>query len=241
MVELARKAAGVGDVDRGWCALHAAYRVEMTSASPDQLQAKVIAVRREATAPKIHGWRREALVQLLEEPGFDPVASPSHASVLLQQAMLIRDEVSQDDYYKLSLFAQHRGYLSVLLIAALIGAGVLGLLGSLTFDAPLQAVSISVVMLFGAMGALVSALTSTVVRPKGMRIPDQIGQLVLAPSRPAVGAAAAVLALLLLHSGLLALPGPGGATALAAAFVAGTSERLVLRAMSAAVRNSRPG
>ncbi len=90
-----------------------------------------------------------------------------------------------------------------------------------------------VVLLLGALGAVLSGATTIISSGSAMQIPDLRVRRILMRTRPLIGAASAVTVVVILQSGLSAVSLEGTGV-YATALVAGFSERLVSRSVEKA-------
>jgi hypothetical protein len=163
---------------------------------------------------------------------------------LLAMAMHLRDERSDDLYFKLKLI---RGQI-IVLIWALLALLVLGAVFLAVVDGnplkiaweqtangagpsfdQLTGVNILCAMLLGAIGACFSGLVSLTGAGPEASIPERIASTSVTLARPLIGAVSAFAVILLLTSGLLSHA--SASAAFAFAFAAGFSERLAIGAL----------
>lgn len=203
----------------------------------DRLQRYAVTLRREATA-KIGGWRGKAIADLLCDADGEliPITDKNAMSVI--DAIALRDDDSQNTWYKIMLRRRHLRSLFALLCT------IIGVTVALAWQRPglgdyLGGLhQVIVVILFGALGAALSVAQSLIALEISAKIPSQqIGAFVVW-MRPVIGAAAAlvVLALLranqqlhLLGGNLADNPPIVGVLAL----LAGYSERFIVGALGA--------
>jgi 8-oxo-dGTP diphosphatase len=150
----------------------------------------------------------------------------------LYLATWVLDEHNDNQYFKLQLFLDQvkiqLGILTglVILIAVLLVAQTSAITNrAITAnDGPFIVIA---ALLFGMLGASVSALQSIVQRGQGGKIPGQMAGRWITLTRPFIGAASALVTLLLFGAGVVALGQPGIAALCAIAFFSGFSERFV--------------
>jgi 8-oxo-dGTP diphosphatase len=150
----------------------------------------------------------------------------------LYLATWVLDEHNDNQYFKLQLFLdQVKIQLAILtglviLIAVLLVAQTSAITNrAITAkDGPFIVIA---ALLFGMLGASVSALQSIVQRGQGGKIPGQMAGRWITLTRPFIGAASALVTLLLFGAGVVALGQPGIAALCAIAFFSGFSERFV--------------
>jgi len=221
-----------GDVDAGWRFLHAAERAEVLNYTPDELEVFVVAVRNEASR-KLTGWRGAAAAELLGPTG---ASTPSAANV--QEAMRLLHEHSDNVYHKIQLL---RGQLRVLglilalslvafeLVMAFMGATI----GVLDWREGLK------VMIAGALGGALSGVRSLGER-SDRKIPEWLYDWPITALRPLLGAAAATGLALIIQSGVVKFADGNVVALLAAAFLAGFSERWFLSLIRTAGGEAEP-
>ncbi len=242
----ARQALDGGDIDRGWRCLHAARRLELLGLDDPELQAEAQTIREEAD--KLHGWRKKAVTALVTpgEGAVTPLSSVFRAAVL-------RDEHYDNQAHKDALRRGHAVRLAIVLAAVVIALFVWAKAGAVSGGdwahvadrgaatpsegggAPLVDLyaALASVALFGLLGATVSAVLATPAQPGSTRIPETTSTLRVTVLRLLMGPAAAILLYFVWESKLakaiFRFDTPDAYTMLAIAFVAGFSERLVLR------------
>lgn len=234
-LEKARAAKEAKREQTAWTHLHSAFRFLLEGAPADEVQGRVKALRREA-GDKLSGWRRAAILDLLEADAQKP---PGSSEVALAQFLL--DQHFDNVYFKLAALGTRLKQLNRGLMAlsglVLLACGWLfresdrspWLLG---FLEGLQ------IMVLGAAGAALShALTA--IRGR-QRIPEVIQGWYEQGLRLLIGALSAIAVVLIVQSGILPfLKVPAGRAIYVYALAAGLSEQLlsrVIRRIEAAVQ-----
>jgi 8-oxo-dGTP pyrophosphatase MutT (NUDIX family) len=225
----ARQSADDGQIDKGWKCLHAAKRLQYL-ATPDEQSLNVATIMR-AEASKLVGWRKTATDKLFE-------TSHKIDGWTIYLASTIRDEHYDNEAYKDGL----RRVLASWLAAALFCALLLTIFWAHYNKVPLALDDASKLGLFrtllgaiilGFLGAAVSAVLAAPTVDGPSRIPEMVASFHVTVLRLLMGPAAATLMFLIINSNLYAKVfafGPLDTYAvLAISFVAGFSERLVLR------------
>lgn len=228
-----------GDTHNGWHFLLSAQRAIVSNPhDSDGIYRTAVMLRREAS--KITGWRAKAIDDLicnsegklrdgLQKDQITPAMRDRVVS-----ALALRDDQFHNNYYKILL---RRRSLFQLFLALWLGVAmclVLSFAGLLSapFNDKRQ---VAVVVLLGVLGACLSVSQGLLTADTTAKIPAQeIGAFVVW-MRPAVGAVAALIALILLYANhRLKVFGPitfHPAVVMVFAFVAGYSERFIVGAI----------
>jgi hypothetical protein len=230
----ASSAVAMGQIDQGWRLLHAARRMEIFGFDPEgELAALAAALREESE--KLKGWRQKAIERILGKAE-KPAQIDVHA---VYRAAAIRDEHYDNQGYKDGLLKTQILTL-VLILVATAGALLSLARGDFLFGQTDGFHTVVGVMLFGLLGATVSAVFATSDTTQTARIPEITAASRLTVMRVMVGGASALVIYVFLKSQLTAVFNEELAEAAktlqpytnyAVAFVAGFSERLVLRAV----------
>lgn len=234
----AQSALNQGQLDQGWKLLHAARRLEIPALDSERELPAVAATLR-AESEKLKSWRQKAVQTLLgtSEKPIEPKPSTVY------QAALIRDEHYDNQGYKDGLLRTQILFLA-LILAAVMGSllGVVHRWG-LRPDQEAGQTTLPVfttLVLFGLLGGTVSAMLRTTDAAQPARIPETTAAIRVTFMRIMMGGASAVVIYVFLNSKLTGIFNQDIANALstlepyttyALAFVAGFSERLVLRAV----------
>jgi hypothetical protein len=233
LLERARQAADNGDLDRGWRFLQAARRAALPATGSPELDAEAVSIREEA-AKKLDSWRREAVETLLRK-GTSPLTLEN-----VYQAAWLRDEHFNNQAYKAGLDRSGAMRLAVLLCVAVISLFWSARCGYLEAAIkPLQSgvldfKALAGVAIVGLLGAVVSAITDVAKPGAPTRIPELVSTLRITILRLLMGPASAIFLYFVTQTKLAThIFNPevtgGGYIILVIAFVAGFSERLVLR------------
>jgi hypothetical protein len=224
LLDAAEAALTEGDVDRAWACFHAAVEVELLAdalGGDGRLDdwAELLAAE---TTKLDSAWRRAAATALLE-------SGDAHA---LYHVRRLLDEQYDNMWRQLRTFRRYLGALatlSLLFVVSVVAVDALG--GPLLPDV---GTSLFVaVALFGGLGATVSAALSA--GRDSTRNPERLVDAWVGLARVAVGMAAALALFVFLHSGVVSLGPLSSALALAVAFVAGFSDRLLVRTVGTVV------
>lgn len=162
------------------------------------------------------------------------------ARVFLRRATLVRDEGLQNKYRKTDILKQNLWIVSAFLAPAIVGLLLLGWFLPLDLSGPTLAEGrevggriLAYVSLFGVLGACLSAILSLIRTSRREGIPEIAAHGVTAVIRPLFGASAALVAFVLIASGLQEFVSTSNAAVLFMSFAAGFSERLIVRAVAA--------
>jgi hypothetical protein len=183
---------------------------------------------------KIDGWRADAIKDLVAK--FDQSGGcekPSNVHFIID-AIALRDDYSQNTWYKISLRRRHLVILCVILWSALAICFFASLSGRLP-DFLDESSLVAAVLIFGVLGASVSVAQSLVDDRIDSRIPmQQVGSFLIW-MRPGIGAAAALLMLAVIkanvHLQILREGAISDPVIVALAFAAGLSERFIVGAV----------
>lgn len=226
------------NIQEGWVALTAAQRAILANdADGEGILRAATALRQEAR--KLDGWRAKAIADLIcgedgelhEDLKSGALSEAQRMRVI--DAIAYRDDFFHTSYFKILLRRRHLFQLFLLLWLVIAVAVLLAMLNILP-DPLSDRQQLAWVFLFGILGAGVSVAQSLVAADVSARIPaQQIGAFVVW-MRPAIGAAAALIAVPLLKASKLSIVGVAAtdpAVVLAVAFAAGFSERFIVGAI----------
>jgi hypothetical protein len=221
------------DLQQGWCSLASANRfMVLGETSPERLRSVATKLLKEAS--KLSDWRAAAVITLISrDEGKTLDNSVVNQPMRLVQALAIRDDQFETNYFKIALRRGHLIPLAWLLMGCI--AATLMLSHYWVLPAPLNNFSLLVaVVLFGAMGASLSVARSLLKADVTARIPAQKLSAFVDWMRPVIGAAAALVACVLLkvtgfHIFNVNLDDP--IVILAAATISGFSERFIVGAI----------
>jgi hypothetical protein len=218
----------VRDLDGAWALLLEAERTEIARLSPQELKNRERIFRSEMDKVDSR-WRRDAIKHLMDD--FD---DPDTLASRLGAAQGLLDDYYQNQYYKHGLVLAHmRGLIAIAITAlmtllVLIGQISPDLLRSDDWDWKL----LLVVLLFGVLGACFSATIKVQGDTAKSKIPEMTAGFSITLARTVLGATPALAAYAFLKAKVLTIGSGESSTipaALAVAFAAGFSERLVLR------------
>jgi hypothetical protein len=225
--------------DEGWKCFHAARRMEIFGLTEEELKPKAALLRYEAE--KLGSWRKKGTYEIIgtiESPQKDV----THEQIY--QATLLRDEHYDNQAYKDRLLRNHVGTLVfiLLLVTLTIFAGII-----CNDWIPLEQNNsewkmLMSVALFGLLGGTFSAVLKVPASAQSSRIPELVQTFRLTLLRVSMGTISAIVIYIFLKSQFAAdllkmkfsevLP----YTYYAISFAAGFSERLVLKAVGAVLK-----
>jgi hypothetical protein len=215
-----------GDLDSGWKYLHEAQRQAVCGLSELAVASALLSVTREAHS-KLTGWRQAAVRDLLSQ--LDETSPLELRRSVLSTAMRIRDEHSDNVYYRHRLLRRQMTVVGIVLM--LLGCGFFAVLHvrpvvaiPLTNGQPITVSTLLAALTMGGMGACFSALTTFATSSAEMSIPGHLANVAITMTRPLIGAVSGIVAVLLLHSGVVDF----GRFSLLVPFAFGFSERLVM-------------
>lgn len=218
------------NIQQGWVALQSAKRALLSKPNNEGGIARAATMLRSEAEKKITGWRSSAIKNLLGEP------TGELESERVIEALWLRDDYFNTDYFKISLRRRHLFQLFLLLLLGIALCLLLSFLGKLP-EPFIETRRVAAVILFGALGAVVSVSQGLLTTQGSAKIPaQQIGSVVVW-MRPAIGAALALVALIILHAnnGVTILSEKWNTNhigvILVFAFIAGYSERFVVGAI----------
>lgn len=223
------------DLQAGWGAALAGQRAILTNpAAVDRVQRAAVALHCEAEA-KIDGWRGRAIRKLLCDDDGKVITVSQANTMRVIDAIALRDDASQNTWYKIMLRRRHLRSLFGLLCVAIFATVAL----AWWFDEHDKHLGshkqVITVILFGALGAALSVAQSLIAVGISAKIPAQQIGAVVVWMRPAIGAAAALVVLALLraneHLHLLGKLSNEPTIVVVFALLAGYSERFIVGAL----------
>jgi 8-oxo-dGTP pyrophosphatase MutT (NUDIX family) len=234
----AEQALNEGREDLGWKCFLASQRMALYGYDPEERQTKAQTVLREA-AEKLSSWRKERVEELLSAYKGETQGHQANP-VRVYRASEILHEHYSNVYLKQRRLKALLGWLSAIALVA----GVVWLfLVPRLWGNPLKADGLALipsVICWGLLGSAFFSLTSVATDLRDVRIPDMLVNTSVTLARQVVGVVAALAIFVFLTSGLLlgvlASEELTPHLVLAASFVAGFSERLVVRTVQAASR-----
>jgi len=205
----ARECLAAGNLHEGWAAQQSANRVVLLNSKKDNgLQLAAIQLRREVE--KFAGWRAKAISDLIcDKSGnlrrdIDPSPFTARSRMRVIEALALRDDQYQTDYFKIWLRRRHLFRLFLLLLAGIAASLALSYFGA--FPDPFNKFQLMAgVVLFGVLGAALSVARSLLQVDLSAKIPaQQIGAFVIW-MRPAIGGVAALISFVLVNAKVIRL------------------------------------
>lgn len=224
----AKRRLDEGDAHEAWGALQAAQR-SMLLASQDPVELHNAAVKLHREMEKVSGWRFKAMTDLICDGGrvLTDFKGPPEQRRLFD-AIALRDDYFQNNYFKIMLRGRHLGWLSLMLWIGIATVLLLSFWGRLPTPFKGDPWLVLGVVLFGALGAMLSVAQNLLAGDVSARIPAQRSGAFLIWMRPGVGAAAALISLVVVQ--MKGSP-PDPTFILSVAVAAGFSERFILGAI----------
>jgi len=226
------------NLQSGWSSLEAALRVILLNAHEvGRTERAAVALRHEAD--KIGGWRAKAIKELIctDDGKVRPDLNTAEGRSRVADALAIRDDFFNTTYFKITLLRRHLFQLFLLIWFAVLACLVLS--DCATMPPPLNDPKLlSAVVLFGILGAVVSLARSLMSTDVSAKIPAQQIGAFLVWMRPGIGAAMALISLVLLEANaalklldLSSFDPRNRAVVMFVAFAAGFSERFIVGAI----------
>jgi hypothetical protein len=237
-LEKSSEALKNNDVEMGWEAFNAAQRQETqiyyelwqskSSAQnfgKDRFDGRALSTFTEGQH-KLGGWRKEMLNGLLGQNGKLKV-NTSLSEVLQAQQLL--SEYYSNLYRRLSILRSQVKYLEIIaILAILVWTPLLLFKSSLDTDSGIFSPFLTLSsLLFGVLGACISGILRLEQGSTQQKIPEQLEHLVYTIARPLVGAVSALAVVIFVLVGILNIGAQTPGLYLAAAFIAGFSERFL--------------
>jgi hypothetical protein len=219
-------------IDMGWAVLLAAQRAILSNPhNPEKIKRAAVTLWREKA--KIEGWRAKAIEKLICSPDGTSVVFGNTEDELARivDAVALRDDFFQNTWFRIRLRKRHLLNLFLILFGTLLLFLLLSWLKILP-DFLSKGSQLTMVILFGILGAAVSVAQTLLAQDVADRIPvQQLGALVIW-MRPSIGAAAALAVFAVLHTGkyfgLLGDTAVSDPLIAAFSFLAGYSQRFIV-------------
>lgn len=242
ILDKASDALDNGEADLAWQLLHSAKRIQLRLDSKDTLLFKKNALYYEANK-KLKSWRKEAVLDYLDDVKNDD--KPVNTDALSEAYHILHEHFNNIYTKNRSILKQlftlsFTAFTALLLFLAVIWNYNITLNNDLTLTSQMPLSVTFSVLLFGIMGACLSAIFSLAGGAQGINIPKLQVNFWITLSRPVVGAISALVIYIFIVSGIL-FPNQNLNTAgiLSISFVAGFSERLIIRAVETVTDDSK--
>lgn len=226
-----------GDMDAAWRCLDAAKQLMIFGYDQNELDDEAIVLRREA--PKYKSPVKEALYDLLGKPADPQKGKEPYPPVdvhRLDQALRLKNGCNADYYEAISQRRKNLKIMTRILAGAIVIIPVLAILFSL--PEPLDDWKMIIAVgLFGILGASFTTAKTLTKSSLKAKIPDRVITNYVTSLRSLIGAAAALAAYAFLQANVfenvISTDVTGSdAGILAIAFIAGFSERFVIKAVA---------
>jgi hypothetical protein len=253
LVNMAYEQLKRGKIDPAWKSLHASKRLAIFGM--DEEEQNNLAKRFRQEAENVSHWRKKAIYRLLgeyDQQGQDQRVTPS----ALYLAAEIRDEHFHNVYYRNRL---NKTVINTLLVLLTVTVGLIfAYLAYTIYQFPVPLISfpdgarlvqtlpmLTGTLLFGLFGGAMSSLFKVKKTSHSMKNPELINSHFFTTIRVFTGGAAAIAIFFFLESELfnillpqLELRPSTGITYFVISFIAGFSERLLVRAVSTVASDS---
>lgn len=238
IVQVAMERWSEGRHDAAWSALKVVDRESVDGLDAASLAFERSRVLKEAQ-DKLSGWRLATIEECLAQRGCDEEGGdPESVATDVKAARRIVDDHLDNVHLRERLLKGHlqRAGLVLMIVLVLLGI-VLGVLSRTQWavdglDPFTDMGDFFLIAALGAFGAAVSGVVRFVARDVSLGIPRLKAERTLIWLRPFVGAAAAIVVVAVLLSGLVGLEVTNDASILVYALVSGFSEALVSRTVA---------
>lgn len=228
LLDLAEQALKEHNEELGWRYFKAARRMELFGMSDPALKARANTLLAEARE-KLSAWRKKSVEDLLLDKQGELRTDLN--AVAMFSATQVLDEHHDNVYHKLREFRNQPAIVALTALTVSCIWIVLALLMPNAWNSishPLFLVSVS---LYGIIGAAFSGFLSLAGDHTRKRIPEQLANFRIIIARLAIGAVSALVVYVFLVSEIIRIGDLTHGLVLAASFIAGFSERLVVRAV----------
>lgn len=235
------KALDENRIDEGWKGLHSAKQMLIYGLDENELDVEAESIRQEAES-KLKSWRKKTVDSLLNEYEWNKKKKIEDKKDSLYKATKILHEDFDNQYYKIGLKKSQFIFLFFVLLANLLILLFLSIIDRLpSFSAPVVSnwEMLLAVMLFGILGASVSASISLAQMGTRKNIPDLIAHNTVTMMRILIGAGSAVAIYTFVISGLITYGSNSTALVLAISFISGWTERFIKRAVESVAGSDR--
>ncbi len=230
------------DLDGGWGALHDAEKFLVFGLNDVEVIARAISIKAEAQKKLGAGWRSQAVEGLLGTLNLKEclktggVMKPGERRLVEQalvESLTVLNEGSDNVYHRMHLVGTQLNFL-VAVCAYILAATLFGSFLLADPDSEYGWGRLVAVAMAGALGGVVSAMFQ-LSRVGEAKIPDALLYGLITTGRPLLGAASAIFIYFVMQAKLISFfTAPAGSSleaGVVVGFVAGFSERLVLKAV----------
>lgn len=236
------------DLAKGWKAFNAAHRIEthiyyrlikhkeFEEFAKGWLQAKAVSVYTEGNQ-KLRGWRKKTIKSLLSKNNqLKPIIRIGQSD--LTQSERILSEHHTNIYHRLGIIQVQFLWLATVAVIAIAGWVILLIFKdqlienkTLVYDLTLNIQTI----VFGVLGACISGILTLANSSTRQDIPEKLLNSWVTFARPLVGLVSALAVVIFTLIGILDIGEQSSGLYLAAAFIAGFSERLLIKTIESVV------
>jgi hypothetical protein len=223
------------DIEQGWATALSAQRAILSKPNNRQRLERMALVLKHEAESKITGWRAKAIQDLICDSNGKLILLEKDDNLMrVIDAVALRDDFLQNNWFKILLRRRHLLSLSMILWSAILLVLVFSwtrILPEFLWDTKV----LSTAVLFGVLGAVVSLAQSLTVKDISDRIPVQQLGAIDVWMRPGIGAAASLVVLILLnandHFKIFAESVKNPEVIVVLSLVAGYSERFIIGAL----------
>jgi hypothetical protein len=237
------------DVAKGWKAFSAAHRIEtyiyyrlteLTEREESKefatgwLQAKAVSVYTEGNQ-KLRRWRKKTIKSLLSEKNqLKPITEIGSSD--LTQSERILSEHHSNVYHRLGIIRSQFSCLLITAVIAIVGWVILLILKGPPIKIDVYDLTLNIqTIIFGVLGACVSGILTLANSSTRQHIPEKLLNSWVTFARPLVGLVSALAVVNFTLIGILDFGEESLGLYLAAAFIAGFSERLLIKTIESIV------
>ncbi len=246
LLEESASALKESDLTKGWKAFNTARGIEteiyyqlskdkeFEKLATEWLQAKAVSVYSEGMK-KLGGWRKQVIRSLLRDNNhLKAEISPSD----LIQSEQILSEHHSNIYHRLEIIQRQFWWLAVFAVIAIVSWIVLLAIKHQLCPSETQVYDLTLniqTIIFGVLGACISGILTLANSSTRQNIPEKLLNSWVTFARPLVGLVSALAVVIFVLSGILDINKQSHGLYLSAAFIAGFSERLLIKTIEGVV------
>ena len=234
------------NLTKGWKAYNTARRIEteiyhqlskddkFEKLATEWLQAKAVSVYSEGMK-KLRGWRKQAIKSLLSD---NNQLKPEIRLSDLTQSERIINEHHSNIYRRLEIIQRQFRWLAGFAVIAIVSWVVLLAIKDQLFPSETQVYDLTLniqTIIFGVLGACISGILTLANSSTRQNIPEKLLNSWVTFARPLVGLVSALAVVIFVLSGILEINKESHGLYLSAAFIAGFSERLLIKTIEGVV------